>query len=206
MLHAGLTGNIASGKSSAAHMFAELGAHVIDADSVAHGLLASTTRTFQRIVDAFGPAVVGPDGEIDRRELGRIVFSEEDKRKLLNSLMHPDVGREIMRRIVVLEQSGSGGVVIVDAALMIESGGYKMYDRLIVVRCDPALQVARLMGRDGMTEKEARERMESQMPVEEKLKFAHYVIDTNGTMKQTRDQVERIYRDLLLTPYVPEQP
>src|SRR5512139_3283258 len=100
MLHAGLTGNIASGKSSAARMFAELGAHVIDADSVAHELLASATRTFHRIVDAFGRSIVGPDGEIDRRELGRIVFSDEDKRKRLNSLMHPDVGREIMRRIV----------------------------------------------------------------------------------------------------------
>jgi dephospho-CoA kinase len=94
----------------------------------------------------------------------------------------------------------------VDAALMIETGGYKMYDRLIVVRCDPALQVARLIGRDGMTEKEARARMESQMPVEEKLKFAHYVIDTNGTMKQTRDQVERIYRDLLLIALDSQQP
>jgi dephospho-CoA kinase len=197
MLHAGLTGNIASGKSCAAAVFAGLGAHVIDADRVAHELLALGTETYDRIVHAFGDGILKPDREIDRKRLAQIVFFDSGKRLLLNRLVHPEIGSEIRRRIIELEQSSSKGIVIVDAALMVESGGYKMYHRLIVVTCDPALQISRLRNRDGLTEKEARARIESQMPVDEKLKLADYVIETSGTMDQTRDQVEAVYRDLL---------
>jgi dephospho-CoA kinase len=197
MLHAGLTGNIASGKSYAALLFAEMGAHVIDADGVAHGLLFSGAETYQRIVDAFGAQVLGPDREIDRKKLGQVVFSDPEKRALLNQLTHRAIGAEILRRIFELEQGASGGIIIVDAALIVETGSYKMYDRLIVVMCDPSLQIARLMSRDQLSEREAMARMNSQMPVEEKLKLADYTIDTSGTLKQTRDQVEAIYRDLL---------
>jgi dephospho-CoA kinase len=196
MLHVGLTGNIASGKSSAARFFAELGAHLIDADRVAHSLLRSGTPTFRRIVDAFGVQILSPGGEIDRRILGRIVFSDANERAKLNSLTHPAVEAEILRRIAELEQSSSNGIIIVDAALMIETGGYTMYHRLIVVTCDRSLQVSRLMSRDGLTEEEARARMASQMPIEEKLKLADYRIDTSGTMSQIREQVEGIYGDL----------
>ena len=197
MLHAGLTGNIASGKSCAAAVFAGLGAHVIDADQVAHELLALGTETYDRIVHAFGDGILKPDREIDRKKLAQIVFFDSGKRLLLNQLVHPELVFEIRRRISNLEQSSSNGIVIVDAALMVESGGYKMYHRLIVVTCDPALQISRVMNRDGLTEKEARARIESQMPVEEKLKFADYVIETSGTMEQTRDQIQAVYRDLL---------
>jgi dephospho-CoA kinase len=198
MLHAGLTGNIASGKSSAALMFAELGAHIIDADSVAHDLLSSGAETCKKIIDAFGAEILGPGGEIDRKTLGRIVFFDPDKRLLLNSLIHPDIHAEILRRIFELEQSSSNGIVVVDAALMVETGNYRMYDCLIVVTCDPALQIARLMNRDGLNEREARARILSQMPIEEKLKVADYTIDASGTLRQTRKQVEAIYRDLLI--------
>lgn len=198
MLHVGLTGNIASGKSQAALLFAELGAHIIDADLVVHDLLSSGTKTYARIVDAFGEQILDAAREIDRKKLGQIVFFDAEKRKLLNQLTHHDVGVEILRRIFELEQSFSRGIVIVDAALMVETGGYKMYDRLIVVTCDPSLQVSRLMGRDHLTEEEARARMNSQMPIEEKLKLADYTIETSGTLKQTRDQVEAIHRDLLI--------
>jgi dephospho-CoA kinase len=198
MLHAGLTGNIASGKSSAALFFAELGAHIIDADRVVHSLLRCGAPTYRKIVDAFGEQILSPGGEIDRRLLGRMIFSDADKRAVLNALTHSAVGAEILRRIFELEQSSSSGIIIVDAALMIETGGYKMYDRLIVVTCDPSLQVSRLMSRDGLTEREARARISSQMPIEEKLKLANYTIDTSGTLRQTRDQVEAIYRDLVI--------
>lgn len=197
MLHVGLTGNIASGKSSAAVFFAELGAHVIDADRVAHLLLQAGTPVYRKIVDAFGERILGSAGEIDRRILGRIVFSNADKRLLLNSLTHPAVETEILRRIGELEQSAPSGIIIVDAALMIETGGYKMYHRIIVVTCDPALQVSRLITRDGLTEEEAGARIASQMPIEEKLKLANYTIDTSMTINHTREQVEAIYRDLL---------
>jgi dephospho-CoA kinase len=198
MLHVGLTGNVASGKSSAALFFAGLGAHVIDADRVAHLLLKSGTPVYRNIVDAFGEQILKSAGEIDRRILGRIVFSDADKRLLLNSLIHPAVETDILRRIGELEQSGSRGIIIVDAALMIETGGYKMYHRIIVVTCDPALQVSRLITRDGLTEEEARARIASQMPTEEKLKLANYAIETSGTLEHTREQVEAIYRELLI--------
>ena len=204
MLHVGLTGNIASGKSSAASFFAELGAHVIDADRVAHSLLKAGTPVYRKIVDAFGERILSSTGEIDRRILGRMVFSDADKRLLLNSLTHPAVETEILRRIGELEQSASRGIIIVDAALMIETGGYKMYHRIIVVTCDPALQVSRLITRDGLTEAEAGARIASQMPMEEKLKLANYTIDTSRTLEHTRGQVEAIYRDLLIQEFKSE--
>lgn len=198
MLHVGLTGNIASGKSHTAQLFTEMGAHIIDADIVAHELLYVGTPTYQTVIDAFGEEILRADREIDRKKLGRIVFFDEDRRKLLNQLTHRDVGNEILKRIFALEQNYSRGIVIVDAALMVETGGYKIYDRLIVVTCDRSLQLARLMSRDQLSEKDAMARMNSQLPIEEKLKLADYTIDTSGTLKQTRDQVEAIYRDLLI--------
>jgi dephospho-CoA kinase len=198
MLHVGLTGNIASGKSHAALLFAELGAHVIDADIVVHELLAAGTKTYKKIVDAFGLEILAQDRQIDRRRLGQIIFSSPDKRTVLNSLTHPDVSAEILRRIFQLERSFPGGVVIIEGALIIEAGGHKMYDRLVVVTCNPSLQISRLMSRDGLTREEAEARMASQMPIEEKLKLADYTIDTSGTLRQTQDQVEAIYRDLLV--------
>lgn len=202
MLHVGLTGNIACGKSYAAGVFAELGAHIIDADLVAHELLSSGTKTYDRILSAFGEGILDQNREIDRKRLAGIVFFDSEKRQLLNKLMHPEVGAGILRRIFDLEQTSpeqtsSRGIIIVDAALMVETGNYGMYQYLIVVACDPALQISRLMSRDGLTEKEARARIESQMPIDEKRKLADYVIETSGTLRQTRDQAEAIYRDLL---------
>jgi dephospho-CoA kinase len=198
MLRAGLTGNIACGKSYVSKVFAELGAHVIDADLVVHELLASGTKTYDKIVHAFEERILDQNGEINRKRLAQIVFFDADKRLLLNKLTHPEVGGEILRRIRDLEQSSSSGIIIVDAALMAETGNYKMYHCLIVVACEPALQISRLMSRDGLTKKEARARIESQMPIEEKRKLGDYVIDTSGTLKQTRDQAEAVYRNLLI--------
>ncbi len=198
MLHVGMTGNIASGKSRAALLFTELGAHIIDADKVVHELLEPGCKTYTKILRAFGDRILGPDKAIDRRRLGQIVFSNKEKRLLLNDLTHPDVRAEILRRIFELERFSPHGILIVDAALMIETGSHKMYDRLIVVTCDPALQLSRLIHRDGLTEKEAKARMASQMPIEEKLKLADYTIDTSGTLKHTHDQVDAVYRDLLI--------
>jgi len=197
MLHVGLTGNIASGKSTVARMFAEMGVYVIDADRIVHGLLRSGTRTHDNIVRAFGERILAPDGEIDRRKLGQIIFSDADKRSQLNALTHPDVEAALVRRISDLEQSVSLGIVMVDAALMIETGGRKMYRRqLIVVTCSPELQIERIINRGGMSEADALARMRSQMPTEEKIKPADYIIDTSGTLEQTRDQVETVYRNL----------
>jgi dephospho-CoA kinase len=205
MLHVGLTGNIASGKSHVAKIFAELGAHIIDADRIAHQLLLCGTETYHRIVRAFGEQIVGTDREIDRKKLGQIIFFDEEKRKTLNQLTHHDVGAAILRRIHDLEQTFLSGIIIVDAALMVETGSYKMYDRMIVVTCDRSLQIARLMSRDHLDNEAATARMNSQLPIEQKLKLADYTIDTSGTLKQTRDQVEAIYRDLPVQALIPKE-
>ena len=198
MLHAGLTGNIASGKSTASKVFAELGAHVIDADAIAHDLLKPETGTHKKVVESFGGEIVHPDGTIDRKKLGGIVFHDAARRNLLNSIVHPDVRTEVLRRIVELEKKSAGGIILVDAALMVETGSHKLYDKLIVVFCHPHLQLARLISRDGLSIPEARARMAAQMPVEEKLQVADYKIETSGTLRHTREQIEGVYRDLVL--------
>jgi dephospho-CoA kinase len=198
MLRVGLTGNIASGKSYACSLFAEWGAYIIDADRIVHELLSRGAGTYDKIVEAFGAQILDQNMNIDRRRLSRIVFFDEEQRLQLNRLTHPEIHREILRRIFDLEQQSSNGIVIVDAALMVETGNYKMYHRLIVVACDPALQLLRLMRRDALTEEEAKARMAAQMPIEEKIKLADYVIDNSGAPEQMRDRVEAVYKDLLI--------
>jgi dephospho-CoA kinase len=206
MLQVGLTGNIASGKSHASAVFAELGAHIIDADVIAHELFAPGTGTYLKVRRAFGDGILDPDGTINRKILGHIVFHRAEQRLLLNSLVHPDVVAEVMRRTFELAERAFDGIVIVDAALMVESGFYKVQDRLIVVVCDPALQLARVMNRCGLSAEEARLRIDAQMPVAEKIKLADFTIDTSGTYAGTREQIERIYRELLMQTHRRERP
>ncbi len=198
MLHVGLTGSIGSGKSTVAQIFAEQGAHIIDADLVAHNLMEPGTEVYQQVVQAFGSENLRTDGAIDRKKLGAIVFALPEKRKLLNSIVHPAVRTHVLGEIVELERSFSAGILIVDAALMVESGFYKMFDKIVVVACDERLQLVRIIGRDKLSPEEARARIASQMPVAEKLKVAHYTIDTSGTLRQTREQAEAVYTDLLI--------
>ncbi|MDR1727754.1 MAG: dephospho-CoA kinase [Acidobacteriota bacterium] len=197
MPHVGLTGNIAVGKSCASAHFARLGAFVIDADRVAHGLFERGAPTYRRVVEAFGEGVLGEDGEIDRRRLGDIVFASEEKRLLLNGIAHPAVRDAIAGKVAARDAVAPGGVVIIDAALLVETGGYRRYDRLIVVACGAEQQLGRLMARDRLSEAAARSRIAAQMPMEEKVRFADYVIDTSGTFDATRAQVEAVYRELL---------
>jgi dephospho-CoA kinase len=198
MLHVGLTGNIAAGKTHAAQVFAELGAHVIDADLIAHGLLSPGTPTYRKVVEAFGAGILRQDTSVDRKILGRIVFDDQASRLKLNGIVHPAVHSTILERIMNLEQQFARGTVLVHAALLIESGHYKMYDRMVVVTCDPALQLSRVVARDGLTLEDAKKRLQAQMPAEEKLKLADYTIDTSGSFRETREQIEAIYQDLLL--------
>ena len=198
MLNVGLTGNIAAGKSHAAQVFAELGAHIIDADALAHELMSPGFSTYRKVVEAFGEGILAPDRTIHRSKLADVIFNDDGRRELLNRLVHPDVHAEILRRIVELESKYRYGIVIVHAALLVESGHYKIYDRLIVVTCDPALQITRIINRDGLSMAEAKKRLGTQMPVEEKLKLADYTIDTSGALWETKEQIEAIYRDLIL--------
>jgi dephospho-CoA kinase len=194
MLHIGLTGNIAVGKSFVSERFTELGAAVIDADLVSRELMEPGKPVFFRVTEAFGPEILHNDGTIDRRRLGSIVFASEEKRRFLEGIVHPAIRCAIAGKIA--EKEKISDIVIVEAALMIETGGYRDYDRLIVVACSPDVQLARLTARDGLTEDEAKARIASQMPMEEKIRFADYVIDTSGTPESTLKQVDAVHRKL----------
>ena len=194
MLRIGLTGNIAVGKSCASAHFAEIGSAVIDADRVSRELMEPGEPVYFQVVETFGPEILRDDMTIDRRRLGNIVFAAEEKRRLLESIVHPAIRDAVSRKIV--EKEKISNIVIVDAALMIETGAYREYDRLIVVACSPDAQLVRLMARDGLTENEAKARIAAQMPTDEKIRFADYVIDTSGSLESTLEQVNAIYKQL----------
>ncbi|HYP02161.1 MAG TPA: dephospho-CoA kinase [Pyrinomonadaceae bacterium] len=196
MLRAGLTGSIAVGKSFVSSVFAELGCHVLDADQTAREVVAHGSEGLRAIVAEFGGEVLRPDGALDRAKLGAIVFADETKRARLNALLHPliiSAQDEWMRGRAAEDPRGIG---IVDAALMIETGSYKRFDKLIVVHCRSELQLERLVKRDGLTVAEAERRIAAQMPQEEKKRFADYLIDTSNGFEETRARVAAVYEIL----------
>lgn len=196
MLKVGLTGSIAVGKSFVLGILAELGAHVIDADAIAREVVRPGTEGLQLVRHAFGDAVLAHDGTLDRAKLATIVFADESKRTQLNSILHPLIIAEQDRRIREIAQHDPDGLVIIDAALMIESGGYRRLDKLIVAHCRPEIQLERLMARDQLSREAAEQRINAQMPQKEKKKFADYLIDTSGDYAETRAQVEAIFAQL----------
>ena len=196
MLKVGLTGSIAVGKSFVLDAFCELGCHVLDADKTAREVVEPGTEGLKQIVDHFGDDVLQPDGSLDRKKLGRIVFNDEAKRQLLNSIVHPLVIDEQNKWLERCERDDPRGVAIVDAALMIESGGYKRFDKLIVVWCRPEIQLERLMLRDGLSTDEATRRVAAQMPQEQKKSYADYLIDTSLGFDDTRRQASEIFGQL----------
>jgi dephospho-CoA kinase len=195
MLKVGLTGSIAVGKSQAVLMFAELGCHVIDADRIARDVVAPETEGLKSVVATFGD-VLNPDGTLNRAKLGQMVFADETKREKLNSLLHPLIIAAQDDQIRELESRDPECIVIIDAALMIESGGYERLDKLVVVYCDPEIELERLMKRDGLSRTAAQARIETQMPQEEKKKYADYLIDTSGSLDATRGQVVTVFEQL----------
>ncbi len=197
MLKIGLTGSIAVGKSFVCECFRELRYHVLDADKIARDVVERGTAGLAQVVREFGSGVLQPNGELDRKALGAVVFGDEEKRNLLNSIIHPLVIEEQDRWIKALETDDPDGIAIVDAALMIESGGYRRFDKIIVVWCEPAIQLTRLIARDNLSEAEAKQRIGAQMSQEEKKRFADYLIDTSGDREDTRRQVVEISEQLL---------
>jgi dephospho-CoA kinase len=183
----GLTGGIASGKSTVAAMLRELGFDVIFADEISRGLLRSGEEALHETIREFGPEILGPDGMLDRKKLAAIVFSVQSKLDKLNAIIHPRVEAEMLRQFGELEREGRS-VAFVEAALLVEAGYMKDLDGLVVAWCRPEQQMERLIAR-GMTEKEAQARIGAQMPVEKKLKLATYRIDCSGSMEETRRQV-----------------
>jgi len=196
MLKVGLTGSIAVGKSYVVSVLAELGCVTFDADKVAHSVMEPGRPAYHDIVSEFGKGVLAADNSIDRQKLGAIVFSDEARRKRLNEIVHPRVIEEQNRLLADAEAKHPEGIAIIDAALMIESGGYKRFDKLIVVHCDRETQIERLMRRNHITKEDAERRVAAQMSSEEKLKYADYEIDTTGTFDQTRQRVVEVLSEL----------
>ena len=196
MLRVGLTGSIATGKSFVTSVIAQLGCRVIDADKVARSVVEPGTEGLRAVVEAFGPDVLTHEGTLDRAKLGRVVFADEEKRKLLNSILHPLIIAAQDAQLARWEETHPEGVAVVDAALMIESGGYRRFPKLIVVHCRPEVQRRRLIERDRLSPEEAERRIAAQMPQEEKLRYADYAIDTSEGFDDTRRRTEEVFREL----------
>jgi dephospho-CoA kinase len=196
MLKVGLTGSIAVGKSFVLGVLAELGCRVLDADVTAREVVAPATPGLNAVVAAFGKEVVRDDGTLDRTRLGAIVFSDDAKRRLLNSILHPYIIAAQDDQIRRWQNETPDGIAVVDAALMIESGGYLRFDKLIVVHCRPQVQLDRLMSRDALSPPEAEQRIAAQMPQEEKMKHADFLIDTSDGFDNARSQTESVFRKL----------
>src|SRR6266849_5045440 len=196
MLKVGLTGSIAVGKSFVLGVLAELGGHVLDADATAREVVARGTPGMKAVIAAFGEDIVNSDGTLDRARLGAIVFADETKRLKLNSILHPFIIAAQDEQMRQWEKEDPQGIAVVDAALMIESGGYRRFDKLIVVHCRPEVQLDRLISRDGLSPQEAAKRIAAQMSQEEKMKHADFLIDTSEGFESAREQTEIVFRGL----------
>ncbi len=199
MLKIGLTGSIAVGKSFVCEVFRELGCFVLDADNTAREVVAPGTEGLKAIVETFGAEVLQANGELNRAKLGAIVFGDRAKRQLLNGIVHPlviEAQNDWMQR---REREKPDAICVVDAALMIESGSYRRFDHLIVVWCEFAIQLQRLMLRNSLSETEALERIDAQMPQDEKKRRADFLINTSEGFEATRKQTTEIFRQLKLS-------
>ncbi len=195
MLRVGLTGGLASGKSFVGQALAELGCHLIQADQLGHEVLMPGAEAYDGVVREFGPGVLAADGTIDRSRLAAEVFDRPDRLAKLNSLVHPPVIRREEEILKDLEARDPGGTAVMEAAILIETGSYRRFDKVVVVVATREQQVERAMGR-GLSRDEALARIERQMPLEEKRKYADYVIDTSGEKEDTLRQVREVYRAL----------
>ncbi len=195
----GLTGGIGSGKSSVAAIFAQLGATIIDADQLARQAVAPGSPGLKAIEQRFGAQFILSDGQLDRRALGLQVFQNEEARKDLNQIVHPEVSRLAMEAMATAQQGGAP-LVVYDVPLLYENGLDKTMPQVAVVSVSPETQRGRVRGRDDLSEQEIEDRIASQLPLSEKVSRADYVIDNNQDLEYTRQQVEALYQRLLGEP------
>lgn len=192
----GLTGGIASGKSTVAAMFHELGAYIIDADRIGHEMLRSSSAALPQLVAAFGRGVLDASGNVDRTKLGPLVFSDPVKLQQLNSIVHPRIIERTTQLATERCAENPGEVIIVDAALIFETGIPGRFVKTIVAWCRPEQQIERLIAKTDLSREEASRRIASQMPTEEKRRRSDFVIDCSGSLQDTRRQVESLYPKL----------
>jgi dephospho-CoA kinase len=184
------------GKSFVSGVLAELGCRMLDADAIAREVVEPDSAALRDIVTAFGPDILRADGNLDRAKLGAIVFADADQRARLNSILHPYIIARQDERLREWETTDANGIAVVDAALMIESGGYKRFDKLIVVHCRDDVQLQRVMARNNLSREEAEGRIAAQMPQDEKKKFADYLIDTSDGFDAARQRTTEVYQKL----------
>ena len=196
MLLVGLTGGIASGKSLVARVFKDLGAHVIDADRIVHELLAPHQEAWQAVIDHFGGGILFPDDMIDRRRLGEIVFNDAKERQWLNACLHPKVFDAYTCRVKHIREREPQAIVVLDAALLIETGYHRNMDTVVVVYADEEQQISRLMARDAWSRDQALARIGSQMPLAEKRGHADHVIDNTGEPEATKHRAAKVFEKL----------
>src|SRR6266852_1918680 len=193
----GLTGGIGAGKSTVASHLAELGAKVIDADRIGHQAYRPGSEGFARVVEAFGPGVVGADGAIDRRALGALVFADPAARARLNALVHPLIAAEVGRRIAAARAEGFARPLVVEAAILLEAGWSPLVDRVWVVSTRRENAIARVMAARGMTRAEVERRLDAQMSDAERRRHADLVLENDGSPAALRAAVEAAWRSLV---------
>lgn len=194
-MRVGVTGGICTGKSTVARRLAELlGFELLDLDHVARRLTQKGAEGWRGVVRAFGSSILGPDGEIQRKKLAALVFGDAEKRRLLEGILHPLVEKE-MQEAFLRAQEG----IVVDAPLLIEKGTFAEMDVVVLVYADQEVQVKRLMQRDGLSREEALQRIRSQMPILEKVAYAHYLINNSYDLQYTEEQVLKVYKALRQT-------
>jgi dephospho-CoA kinase len=196
MLIVGLTGGVASGKTAISQILKEEGAYLIDADQIARELVQPHTATWNELIKVFGKEILQEDGSIHRKRLAAKVFSDPEQRNLLNQILHPRIKAEMNRRVKEIGQKDPDAIVVIDAALLIELGDHREMDKVIVVTSTEKQQIERLKKRDGVDQEEAQRILFSQMPLEEKLKVADFVIQNEGSFEETRRRVKEIFQEL----------
>ncbi len=197
MFIVGLTGGLASGKSVVAAEFARLGCHVIEADQLGRDVVEPDAPAYQPVVEAFGPSILDPEGRISRPALAAIVFNDPARLDQLNAIVHPAVHAAVEQRCAEIAARDPQAIVIYAAAILIETGGYREYPKLIVVACSREHQIERALQRPGATEADVRARLSRQLPLKSKLEYADYVIGTDGTLAETLRQTKMVHESLL---------
>jgi dephospho-CoA kinase len=196
MLRVGLTGGLATGKSFVGAVLEELGCRVLKADELGHAVLEPGGEAYAPVVERFGREILDDAGRIERKQLAAIVFNDTGKLQLLNSFVHPAVVEREDAWMQQVEDADPSAIAVVEAAILIETGSYRRFHKLVLALCSEAQQIERAMARDGTPRELVIERLRRQMPLEEKRKFADYVIDTSGTTDDTIEQVRRLHENL----------
>ncbi|RLB04142.1 MAG: dephospho-CoA kinase [Deltaproteobacteria bacterium] len=197
MIHIGLTGGIATGKSTVAKMFEEKGATLINLDQIAHKAISPGKQAWKKIREIFGDSVLQPDKSINREKLAKIVFQNKEQLKKLEEIIHPEVIKMWQEKIETISREKPKTILISEIPLLFEKKLAYNFDATVLVYAPPQIQISRIMERDGITREEAEKRLAAQLPIDEKVSLATYAIYNDGSLEKTRQQVEQLWDKLV---------